>query len=200
MLVIGLTGNLSSGKTTVLKLLKTKGALVYNCDQRVHYYYRNQKGPVYKKVASLFPESLKRKRICRKRLAQTVFSDHKKLIRLERVVHPVIIKDLVNWIKNCRRKFKNKNKICVAEAPLLFEKKLQKYFDFVVLVKLKSQLQHRRINKLSGSQKVLARKRLSFYKPLREKIKGSDFVINNNANIKNLAKEVDLLWKNLKLK
>lgn len=198
MLVVGLTGNLASGKTTVLKLLKAKGACVFNCDQQIHKYYCNRSGVVYKKLVALFPEVLNRGRINRKLLSEIVFSDRTKLRKLEKIVHPIAIKDLISWIKKCRRQ--TKKKIAVAEIPLLFEKKLTAGFDFVVLVKLKRKESLRRLNKIYGFSKGLALKRLSFYRPLREKIKGSDFVIDNSGNIKKLTKEVDLLWKNLRQK
>ncbi|MCF7908447.1 MAG: dephospho-CoA kinase [Candidatus Omnitrophica bacterium] len=198
MLVVGLTGNIGSGKTTVLKLLKAKGAPTFNCDQQIHKYYRNRKGLVYKKLVALFPEVLSRGRINRKLLSEIVFSDPVKLKKLERVVHPLVIKDLTNWIKKCRRQARSK--IAIAEVPLLFEKKLTARFDLVVLVKLKLKVSLKRLNEIYGFSKGLALKRLSFYCPLREKIKRADFVIDNSGKIKELTKEVDLLWKNLKQK
>ncbi|MBU1113131.1 MAG: dephospho-CoA kinase [Candidatus Omnitrophica bacterium] len=197
MLVIALTGNPSSGKTSVLKLLKKKGALVFDADKNIHDYYRNKKSPVYKKVVKAFPESLSGSRICRRKLAKIVFSDHRELAKLEKIVHPVVIRDMLDWVSLGRRQAK---KVLVAEIPLLFEKKLQAHFDIIILVKLKPAQYRRRLNKLYGSNKGLALKRLGLMKSLGEKIKGVDFVIDNSENINQLKKEVDSLWKKLKEK
>lgn len=197
MLTVGLTGNLGSGKTTVLKALQARGAKVFSADQCVHRLYRNKQSSVYRQVALLFPQSLsKNKVISRKKLARIVFSSPNELKKLESIIHPAVIKQFLAWLKQA----KLKNQICLAEIPLLFEKKLQGYFDYIVLVKLNKKTQIKRLGEIYGFSQAQARRRLSFYGPLREKIKGSDFVIDNSSNIKKLHKEVDLLWKKLKEK
>ena len=127
-----------------------------------------------------------------------VFSDSKSLSKLERIIHPVVIKELLTWIKECRKQ--TRAKVCVAEVPLLFEKRLARHFDLVILVKLNRAIQIKRLNKLHGFSKRVTLKRLSLYLPLKEKIKGADYIIDNSKNIKSLDKEVDLLWKSLKQK
>ena len=90
MLVLGLTGNLATGKSTVLKLLGKKGIKVFDVDERIHSYYRNKKSPVYKKVAAFFPECLGVGVISRKKLGSIVFYNKSKLKKLEKIVHPGI--------------------------------------------------------------------------------------------------------------
>jgi len=187
MIVVGLTGNPGSGKTTALKLFKAKGARVFNADKLVHAYYRDRKGLIYKKITGQFPEVLRSGRICRRKLASVVFVEPKKLKKLEQIVHPTVVRELKKWIKQCRSQAKLK--LSVAEVPLLFEKKLTKHFDQVVLIKGPCRL-----------SKVSMLKRQKFYEPLSRKIKRADFVIDNSGNIKKLTKEVDLLWKSLKQK
>ncbi len=199
MLVVGLTGNLGSGKTTVLNLLQRKGARVFNSDRCVHQLYNQKKGLVYKKIACQFPEAVNKGRINRGLLSNFVFADKNKLKKLEQIVHPVVIKELGRWIKDCRRRTKS-GKVCLAEVPLLFEKRLKAYFDLVVLVKTEKKVLVKRLGKLYGFSKQQAYRRLSFYKPLREKTKGADYIVDNSGNFMNLKKEVDLLWKKLKEK
>ena len=86
MSVLGLTGNLATGKSMVLKLLKDKRAKVFDADQRIHSYYRNRKGPVYKKVVAVFPECLSGGVISRKKLRTIIFSNRVKLKKLEKIV------------------------------------------------------------------------------------------------------------------
>ena len=197
MKVLALTGEPGSGKTSVLKLLKKKGALVFDADKYIHRYYRDRKSLVYKKVARAFPESLKGRSICRQKLSKLVFACPINLKKLERIVHPAVIREMLDWMKPGS---KRTNKVLVAEVPLLFEKKLEVYFDAVILVKLKPAEYSRRLNKLYGFIKSLALKRLKFLKPLREKIKRADYIIDNSRGIVDLEKEVDSLWKKLKEK
>jgi len=194
MAIFGLTGNLASGKSTVLKLLKNKGAFVFDADKKIHQYYRQRKGIVYKKIAAAFPAVLQKGVICRKKLANIVFTDKKKLKTLEGIVHPVVIKDMLTWVRAAR----GKKKTYIAEVPLLFEKKLAHYFDGVILILAKREILIKRIIKKYRFSKKEALDRLSLYLPMRKKIKGSDFIINNSSDFKSLNKEVDLLWKNLK--
>lgn len=194
MAIYGLTGNLGCGKSTVLKLLKKKGACVFNADEKIHGYYKNRKHDIYKKIFMLFPQAVKSGAIKRSSLAKIVFSDGKKLRKLEEVVHPVILNDLKLWIK----KHKNTKKVCVAEVPLLFEKNLGNLFDAVIVIYAKENVIFKRIKNIGKFSAQSASKRLMFYKPLKEKIKKADFIINNSFDSETLKKEIDLLWGNLK--
>ena len=195
MPVLGLTGNLATGKSTVLKLLKEKGAKIFDVDKKIHDYYKSKSSPVYKKVAVSFPECLRGGVISRKKLGSIVFSNKNKLNKLERLVHPVVIRDLLNWVKISKR---DKKKIYIAEVPLLFEKRLTRHFSKIILIVVKREVLINRIIKKYGLSKNKVLERLSLYRPVREKIKGSNFVVNNSLNFKRLEKEVDLLWKKIK--
>lgn len=193
MAVFGLTGNLASGKSLVLKRLRLKGAVVFDTDKRIHEYYKDKRSFIYKKVAVSFPESVSRGVISHKKLSKIVFSDKNNLIKLEKIVHPIIIEDLLKWTNRAKKK----KGIYVAEVPLLFEKKLQRYFDGVILVFAKRSVMIKRaVNKYNFSRNEALR-RIAFYKPIREKIKGSDFIVNNNLDFKKIKKEVDLLWRKI---
>ena len=194
MAVFGLTGSLASGKSTVLDLLKKKGAVVFDADKQIHEYYRNRKGGIYREIAAKFPQCLEEGRICRKALRKVVFSDRKKLKVIEKIVHPKLIKDLLAWV-NTRKKRKG---VYVAEVALLFEKRLQKKFDGTILVNVRRGVLIERIVKKYKFSIREARNRLSLYKPIREKIKGTDYIVDNNKSLSSLKKEVDLLWKKIR--
>ena len=195
MPVLGLTGNLATGKSMVLKLLKRKGAKVFDADEKIHSYYRNKRCPVYKKIKAIFPECLEEGVISRKKLGSIVFSNKNKLKKLEGIVHPVVTKDLLKWVKKARRE---RSKIYIAEVPLLFEKKLTWHFNRIILIVVKKEVLIQRIIRKHGLSKNKALNRLSLYRPIREKIKGSDFIVNNSLDFRRLKKEVDLLWKKIK--
>lgn len=194
MPVLGLTGSLASGKSTVLKLLKAKGVHCFDVDRKIHQYYRNEQSLVYKEIKSVFAQSFRRGMISRKMLAKVVFSDKNKLKKLEKIVHPLIIEELLNWIK----KIKNRKGVYVAEVPLLFEKNLGKHFEGVILVTANKGILLKRIIKKYNFSRKEALNRLSLQVPIREKIKRADFVIDNNLDFKKLKKGVGSLWKKIK--
>jgi len=192
--VFAITGNLTSGKSTVLKLLKNKGASIFDIDERIHGYYKDRNSSVYKKVISTFPQVVKKHSISRRELAGVVFKDLRQLHRLERIVHPASIRDLGEWVKRVRVKKGS----YIAEVPLLFEKKLQNCFDGVILVVAKREILIERIRKKFSLSREMAIKRLSLYLSIREKIKKADFIIENDVTFRKLKEEVDSLWNKLK--
>jgi dephospho-CoA kinase len=186
---IGLTGVIGSGKTTALKLFAKLGAKVFDSDQKIHQFYQDVNHPVYKKVKETFPEAELDNKISRKNLAQLVFNDREKLKKLEQIVHPAIIKFLEQWLQ-----VKPKNEVYIAEVPLLFEKNLQGLFDKTILIKVKENILTERLKgKYSFSDQEI-KKRLSLYLPGKEKEKRADFILTNNLSLKDLEKEVSLLW------
>jgi len=192
MAIFALTGDFCCGKTTILNLLKKKGAFTFNIDKLVHKYYSDKNSIIYKKIKKNFPSVIVKNNISRKILKDLVFNDKKELVKLEKIVHPVVIEDLKEWIKKHRNK-----KISIAEVPLLFEKRLEKYFDGVIVVNVKRNILVSRIKKRFKLNTEDIKKRLKLYIPLKEKIKKSDFVIDNNGGIRELYREVDILWKRL---
>ena len=193
MPVFGLTGNLKCGKSTVLALLRQKGARVFDADAKVHRYYNDKKSLLYKRIAKAWPGALKHNRISRKALGNLVFRDAAELRKLEALVHPVIIKDLKAWIKRQAKK----KKVAVAEVPLLFEKKLQNYFSGVILVYVKKEILLARLQRRFTFSKKEAERRLALYLPVNEKIKKADFIVDNSLGFKNLRENVGMLWKDL---
>jgi len=193
MPVFGLTGNLGCGKSTALMLLKKKGASVFDADEKVHEYYKNKKGLIYKKVSALFPQVICGGEIDRRRLGKIVFSDRKSLLKLETIVHPYAVKDLKSWVKKARKS----DGVCVAEVPLIFEKNLEGIFDAVILVNVKKSVLLNRIKNNLKLSAVKAAMRLKYFKPAGIKMKKADFIINNSFDMETLKKEIDILWKKL---
>lgn len=189
---VGLTGNIGSGKSTVLKILAEKKARIYDCDQKVHRIYNNPNHLVCRRVGQVFPKAVEKGRISREKLSSIVFNNKNKLRKLEEIVHPVIISELKKWLEAG-----HKNKVAVAEVPLLFEKGLAACFDKTVFVKVDRDILLKRLLKKYKLSKSEAEKRLSLYLPAEEKGKRSDFILENNSNLSDLKKEVNLLWRKI---
>ncbi len=195
MSVVAITGNICSGKTTVLHLLRAKGAKVINIDRAVHRHYRERNSEIYRRIKYNFPEVFDRHgRIIRRRLAQIVFGSKSKLRVLEKIVHPVVIEELREWVE----KHKKKKGIFVAEVPLLFEKKLDRLFDAVVLVYASRRVLVRRIEKRFGLSRAEVQQRLKLFISDKKKKERVDFVLDNSGTLTELKREVVDLWERLK--
>ncbi len=194
MAVIAITGSPASGKSTVLKAFKKKGAFVFDADKVIHGYYQDKNSAVYKKIKKVFPQVLREGRISRESLAAIIYSDKDKKSILEKIVHPVIIKDLLRWVKASRVK----NRLFFAEVPLLFEKSLERNFDYTILVFANRKILLKRIIKKYTITQKEALERLQYKMADRQKNKKVNYIIENNLEFEFLQKEVELLWKKLK--
>lgn len=195
MLVFGITGNFASGKTTVARLLKAKGVKVYDADKRIHQWYKDKNTLLYKKVSGAFSQFLGERReiLCRK-LGEFVFSNPKERDKLEKIVHPAVIKDLKSWIKDNQKK----PGVFAAEVPLLFEKHLERWFDGIILVSAVRKDVFLRARRKFGLSAQDVNKRLRLFIPDSAKKKKADFVVNNRGGAAYLKREVDVLWNKIK--
>lgn len=196
-MIIGLTGGMGSGKSSALRIFKEIGCRTISADTIAHGILKKDTR-VIKAVIRTFGEGIlgKNGTIDRKKLGRLVFEDDYKRKKLELIIHPAIIAGL----KRELAKSKRRKDILIVETPLLFEKKLVYLFDGTVVVYVPEKTAIRRLmerNKLSLRE---AGKRIEMQLPLSEKKKIADYVINNNTTIRNLKRQVRLLYKVLKNK
>ncbi|MBU0503324.1 MAG: dephospho-CoA kinase [Candidatus Omnitrophota bacterium] len=193
-IVLGITGSFGSGKSTVAKMFKARGAEVVDADLIGHGLLRPGTG-VYQKIIRefgreiLMPEGS----ISRSKLSSLVFKDEEKLTKLNRIMHPEIIRIIKNKISSSR------SGILILDAPLLIESGLNGFVDKMIVVKINRGEQLKRIASkahLSGKQ---ALRRIRAQMPLKDKIRLADFVIDNNGSISQTRKQVGqirrLLWR-----
>ena len=185
-MVIGVTGDMGSGKTTVALAFKKLGAEVINADKLAHQAI-GVKGTAYKKIIGVFGKGIlgKDKKIDRRKLSGIVFEDKKLLLKLNRMIHPEVIKQIKKRIAG------SKKEMIILDVPLLIESGLHKITDKVIVVK--TDIRHRvsRVkNKLSLSESEIS-KRQGFQLPLREKMRLADFIINNNGTIGKTEQQVE---------
>src|SRR5215216_1389877 len=132
MLLIGLTGNIASGKSTVARLLAARGATIIDADVLARRAVAVGM-PAYDKILDrwgndvLAPDGV----LDRAALRQRVFSDHEELEELNRIVHPEVNRLREQLVADSRRRG---DRIVVCDIPLLFEKHLADHFDRIVLV------------------------------------------------------------------
>ncbi len=188
-MVIGITGSVGSGKTTVSMILCKNGFRIIDADKIGHDIIR--KNPTaYKRIVSQFGKRVldKKKNIDRKKLGNIVFKNKKKLAKLNQITHPEILKEINNQI--LRSKCRN----IAIDAPLLFESKMERMFDKIVLVKASEKNIFLR-NKKFSKQKL--KTVLKAQAPVKGKIKKADFVIDNDGSINDLEDKVLKILNNL---
>jgi len=189
MPTIGLTGNFGMGKTTVLSLFKKSGAYTFNIDKFVHEILNRPE--IIKKIARKLGNDIlasgARLSINKRLVAQLVFNDAEKRKALEKIIHPQVLK----IIKSTRSKIlkKHRTALLVFEVPLLYEAGYKNFFDRIVVVYSSKKMAISRLV-AKGFSKDEILKRMRAQMPITTKKKLADFVINNNYNISDTARQV----------
>ena len=195
MCVIGITGSLGTGKSTVARMFMDFGAKVLDADRIAHQ--QMLPGAVcFRPIVKTFGKDiLTAGRIDRKKVAARVFLDIKQLRKLEQIVHPAVRKVIIAKIRQYK---KNRRKsVMVIDIPLLFESKLNRYVDFTIVVKASRTKQILRATKNLGMTKVDALRHIRAQMPLRQKIRLADIIIDNDGSLIKTKKQVVQIWEKL---
>jgi len=192
-IIIGLTGGIASGKSTVLKEFKHLGARVVDADKISREIIRPRL-PAWKKIVRKFGRAILRKnnQLDRKKLGRIVFSNVSKRKILERITHPVIISEIKKQVKKFVKE--SKKAIIMIDTPLLFEAKLEKMTDKVIVVWCTKKCQIERLLKKTSLNRPEIEKRIKAQMPIDIKKKKADFLINNCYNITKLKTQTKQLW------
>ncbi|MDX2187971.1 MAG: dephospho-CoA kinase [Opitutaceae bacterium] len=189
--LIGLTGGMGCGKSTVGKLLVKEGWSRGDTDEWVRSRILFER-EVVEAARTLFGAAAIRAdgSIDRSHVGHLVFSDPALLERWESVIHPRVRAYTSSWAKE------NQDQPRVVEIPLLFEKGLEKGFDFIVCVASSSETQYVRLME-RGVSRALAEQRITKQLPLALKIQSSHFVIWNDGSLGFLSEQVAHLSRHL---
>lgn len=184
--IIGLTGGIGSGKTTVAKLLESKGYSVYYSDIRAKEIVNNNAFLKIRIIQLLGDKAYDQDgKYNRKWVAQKIFNNEKLLLELNKIIHPAVRDDFEFWVKEQKVDFVFK------ETALLFELNLDKNCFKTILVTADESLRIKRVMERDGKTcqeiKNIIQKQMSE----QEKIKRADFIIENNTDLENLGKEVE---------
>ena len=196
VLILGITGGLATGKSSVAQMFGNLGAKVVSADKIARELLKPRSLYFERVVKEFGQEILKNGEIDRKKLADIVFKDRSKLKRLERIVHPQVKKMIRKEIQ-AYKKFTKKG-VIVLDVPLLFEAGLEKFVQYTIVVKASRKEQLKRAQKLSlDRNKALERIRAQW--PLGAKLRLADIVINNEGSKKQTEKKVKRIWQKLTL-
>ncbi len=195
MIIVGLTGGIASGKSTVAGMFVKGGATVLDGDELV----RELQVPgtnVYKATVEAFgPDILQPDgTINRKLLGEMVFREERLRKRLETIVHPALVLAVEERLAELR---KQGVPLCVVELPLLIEAGAEGRFDWVVVVTAPEELQVTRLMTDRGLSREEAVARIHAQMPLAEKAKRADFVIENGGDLQETEREVQEVIRGL---
>jgi dephospho-CoA kinase len=186
-MILGLTGGLGCGKSTAARLFAQRGFRRLDSDALVRDYVFVQPEVVLALRDRFGPETVAADgTVNRAHIAAQVFNDDVALKWLEDLVHPRLF---ARWRELWRAE---PGVSWVVEVPLLFEKQLENWFDFIACVTCAPQQQLTRLEQ-RGLTRALAEQRISKQLPLARKIELSDFVLLNDGSAEFLQKQVDLL-------
>src|SRR3989338_9867211 len=184
-MIIGITGTIGSGKTAASDLFKKYGFKVINADELYHKISKPNK-IIYKKIIKEFGNKIinSDKSINRDKLKKIVFSNDKKLKKLNSITHPMIIDEIKKLIK------KSKNKNMIIDAPLLLESDAKKLVNKIIVVRCDDKTRIKRLLKKGKHSQKEIREITKSQMPLKEKLKFADFVIDNSKDSRNMELQV----------
>jgi len=191
MNIVGLTGGMGSGKTSVLNLFKKKNINCFNSDFIAKNLMDND---LKEEIKTLFGSDIYEKgKLNRKKISKIVFNDIKKLNKLNSIVHPAVRKNFRDFIKN-----NEKDKFIVYETALLFETGFNRECDTIILIISPFKKRIERIMKRDGLLKSEIIRRIDHQLPDKKKVDLSDYIIEND-NWKNTLIEFENVFKKLNL-
>ena len=187
--VIGITGGIASGKSTVSKILMNQGEHVICADSIVKEIY--QQDSTKNLIQRIAGKAIDDKNEINFKILRDLFFQNKQIkLELENHIHPQI-----------ERYFKDKMKSDLQrifyDVPLLFEKKMESKFDYIILVKVNEETQLERLTKRDNIGPELAKKIIKNQLHFTEKEKRSDFIIDNNQDQSELEQKTLLILKQI---
>ena len=186
--LIGLTGGIATGKSTVSTLLRLSGYPVIDADQLVRQLQTaHSKG--LERLTAVFGSGILNadQTLNRQALGSLVFSDQTKLAKLNMVMQPLIRDEIWRQVKNYQ---KQQIPYVILDAPLLFDTRSRVECDLVVVVATDHQIQVQRLMKRNGYSQAEAEQRIDSQMPLAEKKRLADIVIDNNGSKEELKRQV----------
>lgn len=184
MIVIGLTGSIGMGKSTVAQMFRREGVPVFDADAEVHRL-QGPSGLLVAAIEALHPGTTNAAGVDRGRLGQAVLGDKAALARLERLIHPAVGKAQRDFLRRHRAR-----PIVVLDIPLLFEKGGWRRADAVAVVSAPAWIQRRRVLARAGMTPAKLARIRHLQTPDPEKRRRADFVIETGTTRTETAAQI----------
>jgi dephospho-CoA kinase len=198
MILVGLTGGVATGKSTVAKMFKQCGAAVINADLLARQVVEPGK-PAWRAIVKLFGKTVlnQDRSLDRQALGSIIFHNPKKRRQLERIIHPRVAREQARLTKAITRK--DPNAVVIYEVPLLFEAGVDKRVDKIIVVTADRNIQIVRLKKRNGLSRAEAIRRIRSQIPLAKKTQQADHLLNGTLPRPSLRRQVGQLFRSLRL-
>lgn len=192
--VVGLTGSIGSGKSTVAEMFRTLGAEVIDADQ-IATEILETGGEAFSEVEKAFgtPVLTADRQIDRQKLAEIVFEDPQARRCLNQITHPRVVQKIVEQLQ----KVPEAVPLILLDIPLLLEEESTLRIDPTVVIYVDPEAQRKRIREKTGWSDRHIEQRIIAQRPLLEKITEAQFVIDNSGTVEQTRKQVEALWLHL---
>jgi len=193
MKVIGLTGGIGSGKSTVAQFLAELGAVILNTDEVGHKAFKSD-SESWRKVVAAFGKQIVTPdgNIDRKKLGEIVFGNAESLSRLNQIMHPRMYALVKAQLEEYRQRGV---KVVVLEAPLLLEADWTSLVDEVWVTTAPEATVLKRLEERSGMSQAESLTRIRSQLPSTERVRHADVVINTDCDLDELRSQVKELWQ-----
>lgn len=195
MIVVGLTGGIASGKSTVSAMFRELGAYIIDYDVIAREVVRPHL-PAWEGIVKEFGREVLHADLTldREKLGRIVFDHPEKLARLNAIVHPHVFAEADRRVEEIRTA--DPDAVVIKDVPLLIETEIHRTVDRVIVVAARGEDQ---IERLAGRGLSAedARKRIAAQMPLQEKEKFADFIIHNDGSIEDTRRQVEEIYRRL---
>jgi len=189
--LIGLTGGVGSGKSTVAGILRDLGADIVDADEASHAVYAPGTAGFDAVVREFGPEYVRGGQVDRERLGRLVFEDGDARRRLNAIVHPLVR----DWMAERTREAAERGaEVVIQDVPLLYENRLENLFSSVVLVYVPEDVQLERLVEGRGLDQERARAMIAAQMPIDEKRRRAHHVIDNSGTREETRRQVEEMW------
>ena len=194
MVVIGVTGGIGTGKSTVAKMFKQLGAVVLDADVIAHHVME-PKRLAWRAIVKAFGSEIlnEDQTIHRARLAARVFHNEEARTRLEQIIHPRVIREMRQELRRLRRR----TRVTVLDIPLLGEAGIPREVDALVVVTAPPEVQRKRLqHKFGWSEEDINARMHAQWEP-SAKVALADFVVDNANGVDATRTQVKRIWNQL---
>jgi dephospho-CoA kinase len=194
VLLVGLTGGIGSGKSTVARLLEKRGAVVFDADLLAREAVEPGT-PGHAAVIERFGADVLAPggELDREALASIVFADPAARRDLEQIVHP----EVRRLFAEGSEAYRDTDRVVVFSAPLLVETGMHTAFEVLVVVSATVATQIERLMRQRGMSEPSIRARIDAQAPLEDKAAAADFLVDNEGSLDELESQVERLWNDL---
>ena len=188
MKTIGLTGGIGSGKSTIARIFKQMGVPVYIADTEASRLI-NSHPEIRRQMQSLFGNTIydKEGKLIKPLLAEIIFRNPQALVKVNQIVHPVVMEDFRHWSKQ------QNQKLVLFESAIIFEAQLEHHFDFTICVTASRETRIERVKKRDGTTTEKVMERIKNQMDDSEKCKKSDFIIYNDRQDRVVRQVIEII-------